>query len=69
MSVMNVIVNGEKIALDAPLSIAGLLEHLALPAQRIAVELNKEVVRRADWNEIKVSDGDRIEIIHFVGGG
>lgn len=66
---MNIIVNGEKKEIAGNLNLTGLLEHLSLPDERIAVELNKEVVRKKDWDTIKVNDADQIEIIHFVGGG
>lgn len=46
-----------------------LVVELALPKERIAVELNGEVVRRSLWEATTLSDGDRIEIVHFVGGG
>jgi hypothetical protein len=35
----------------------------------LAIELNKEVIRRADWQQIILKEGDRVEIVHFVGGG
>jgi thiamine biosynthesis protein ThiS len=46
-----------------------LVEQLSLAPQRIAIEVNREIVRRADWAQREVSDGDRVEIVHFVGGG
>src|SRR5829696_5964109 len=42
---------------------------LSLAPERVAVELNRDVVRRADWPATRLSDGDRVEIVHFVGGG
>ena len=45
------------------------LERLALPQQRVAVELDREVVRKKDWPSTRVNDGARIEVVHFVGGG
>jgi thiamine biosynthesis protein ThiS len=66
---MRVLVNGETRELPSEISLSGLLDQLALPARRIAVEINKVVVRRQDWEEIKISDDDKIEIVHFVGGG
>jgi len=42
---------------------------LDLPAQRVAVELNRNVVRRNDWSSTMLQDDDRLEIVHFVGGG
>ncbi|HEX5702827.1 MAG TPA: sulfur carrier protein ThiS [Pyrinomonadaceae bacterium] len=50
-------------------SLNELIDTLALPPQRIAVEVNKTIVRRSDWPTTTVKDGDQIEIVHFVGGG
>lgn len=66
---MRVYVNGEARELSEPISLAELIAHLDLPAARIAVELNLAVVRRNDWNSTVLQDQDRIEIVHFVGGG
>ncbi len=66
---MRVTVNGEPRELDAPLSVAELLQSLRLPPGRIAVEINEEVVPRDAYAERRVASGDRIEIVHFVGGG
>jgi thiamine biosynthesis protein ThiS len=66
---LRVYVNGEPRELSAPLSLAELITQLDLPAARIAVELNRVVVRRNEWSTTVVQDNDRIEIVHFVGGG
>ena len=66
---MKVRLNGEVREVPAGLNLEQLLEHFSLPSQRVAVELNKTVVRRADWPATKISDSDMIEVIHFVGGG
>ena len=66
---MRVYVNGEARELPAPVSLAELITQLDLPAARIAVELNRAVVRRNEWNARMLGDEDRIEIVHFVGGG
>jgi sulfur carrier protein len=66
---MKVIVNGETKNIPEEVNLIELLAHLSLPQERIAVELNKAVVRRKDWDAIKINDADKIEIIHFVGGG
>ena len=66
---MRVYVNGEAKELSGPLSLSELITQLDLPAARIAVELNRTVVRRADWGTTPLQDDDRIEIVHFVGGG
>lgn len=66
---MRVFINGETKEIDKELNLTELLENLSLPRERIAVELNKEVVRKKDWETIRVKDADKIEIVHFVGGG
>lgn len=66
---MKVSLNGETREVPPDLNLEQLLEHFALPLQRVAVELNKLVVRRADWKATKIDDADTIEVIHFVGGG
>jgi thiamine biosynthesis protein ThiS len=62
-------VNGEPKELDEGATLQTLVEQLALAPERLAVEHNREVVRRADWPSLTLSEGDRVEIVHFVGGG
>jgi thiamine biosynthesis protein ThiS len=66
---MKVFVNGDERDLGGATSLAELITLLDLPAARIAIELNREVVRRSDWGSTMLKDDDRIEIVHFVGGG
>jgi len=66
---MQISLNGEKRELPSIILLSGLVDQLSLPSQRIAVEVNGMVVRRTDWPEIEINDGDRIEVVHFVGGG
>lgn len=66
---MRLTINGEEKDLPDAMTLEALIEHLALAPNRIAVERNLLVVRRADWPETLLMDGDKIEIIHFVGGG
>ena len=66
---MRVYVNGESREVQGNPSLADLITQLDLPAPRIAVELNREVVRRGAWGETMLHEEDRIEIVHFVGGG
>ncbi len=51
------------------LTLAGLLDLLKLPADRVAVERNREIVPRGRWAETALESGDRLEVIHLVGGG
>ena len=66
---IRVSVNGQVREVPADQSVAGLLEWLELPVERIAVELNKAIVRKRDWGTAAVGDGAEIEIVEFVGGG
>ena len=66
---MRVYVNGETRELQGNPSLAELIEHLDLPIARIAVEVNREVVRRSEWATMMLRDDDKVEIVHFVGGG
>ncbi|HJU93056.1 MAG TPA: sulfur carrier protein ThiS [Pyrinomonadaceae bacterium] len=66
---MRVYINGESREVQGNPSLADLITQLDLPAARIAVELNREVVRRSAWDETMLRNEDRIEIVHFVGGG
>jgi sulfur carrier protein len=66
---MKVFINGEKREVEGGLNLRELLGKFDLPSERVAVELNKQVVRRKDWENTEINDADRIEIVHFVGGG
>ena len=61
--------NGERREVADGVSLAQLIETLGLAPERIAIELNQSVVRRADWAGTELKESDRIEIVHFVGGG
>jgi sulfur carrier protein len=64
-----IIVNGEKRDVPHGASVADLLQTLNLPAGRVAIERNLEILPRPQWNQTAVESGDRYEIVHFVGGG
>ena len=66
---ISVTINGEKRAVPTEVNLDKLLELFYLPKQRVAIELNNTVVRRADWPETIIRDDDRVEVVHFVGGG
>ena len=61
--------NGELHELPQPLNIAQLLEHFELPKDRVAVERNRSIVPKLQWENIAVAQGDELEVVHFVGGG
>jgi len=66
---MTLQLNGEQREVPDGLSLAGLVEWLELPADRVAIERNLEVVKKADWNGTQLENGDRLEIVRMVGGG
>ena len=66
---MNVTVNGSPREIPEELTVAGLVAHLGLTGGPVAVEVNREIVPRAEHGARKIASGDAIEIVHFVGGG
>ena len=66
---MHIQVNGEEREVSLNLSLQALINHLNLAPERIAIELNQTVVRRSDWPATLLAEDDRVEIVHFVGGG
>lgn len=67
--VVFITLNGEPYELDQPLTVADLLTRLAIDPRRVAIEHNLEILRRALFGDTMVNEGDRIEIVNFVGGG
>ena len=63
------LLNGEGREVADGVSLAELIETLELAPERIAIELNQGVVRRSEWAATELKESDRIEIVHFVGGG
>ena len=67
---MQVQLNGERCEfVQQELLLSELIQELSLVPQRIAVEVNKQIVRRDEWERTAIKEGDQIEIVHFVGGG
>ncbi len=66
---MRVTINGEQREVPDAITLEALIQHLALAPERLAIERNREVIRRADWPRTALAEDDRVEIIHFVGGG
>jgi thiazole synthase len=66
---MQVTLNGEARQLDEGLSVRGLLVNLGLDPAKIAVERNLQIVPRSSYDQVALADGDRLEIVHFIGGG
>jgi thiamine biosynthesis protein ThiS len=65
---MRLIINGEERQFEAQ-TVFALVEQLGIKTDRVAVELNREIVPRAEWPQAALRDGDKLEIVHFVGGG
>ena len=66
---MKLRINGEDREVVDNLSLNELVTQLDLTPERIAIELNQNVVRRANWPATVLRENDRVEIVHFVGGG
>jgi thiamine biosynthesis protein ThiS len=66
---MTIYLNGEPREVPENLTLSQLLEWLKLPADRVAVERNREIASRSTWAETLIQPDDRLEVVHFVGGG
>ena len=66
---MTLTINGETRDFTKISTLSDLVSHLGMKPDRVAIELNRELVRRDRWGETQLSDGDKLEIVHFVGGG
>ena len=66
---MKVVVNGEEKEIPDELTVEGLLNLLNIGKERVAVELNLDIVPKAKFAETALKDGDKLEIVSFVGGG
>lgn len=66
---MRLVINGEERGFDALSDLAALVAALGLDARKVAVERNLEIVPRSRYAATALCDGDRIEIVHFIGGG
>ncbi len=66
---MRIVVNGEEREVISSLSVEKYIESLGLSLQRVVVEYNGEVLSREKWKETILKEGDKLEIVHFVGGG
>ncbi|MCH4564633.1 MULTISPECIES: sulfur carrier protein ThiS [Halomonas] len=66
---MQIQLNGEARTLTPDLTVAELVESLGLAGRRIAVEVNEEIVPKSAHGEIRLAEGDRVEVVHAIGGG
>ena len=66
---MTISVNAREQTVSAGCTVQGLLDRLGFTQKRVAVEVNQELVTKSQWSEFKLNDGDKVEIVTFVGGG
>lgn len=66
---MELIINGESARFDRSLTVSELVAALGLEPRKLAVERNREIVPKSSYDSVRLSDGDTLEIVHFVGGG
>ncbi len=66
---MKLHINGEERSFESAGTLAELMATLGMKSDRVAVELNRDIVPRDRWLETQLKEGDRLEIVHFVGGG
>lgn len=66
---MRILLNGEPRDLTGPTTLAALIDELGLTGKRLAVELNEDIVPRSEHGSKALCEGDRVEIVHAIGGG
>jgi sulfur carrier protein len=66
---MKLFINGAEREFANVSTLASLVDQLGMKADRVAIERNRDIVPRDRWSETALSEGDRLEIVHFVGGG
>ena len=66
---IKIIVNGKQMSVNSEYSIKNLIQKLKTPIGKVAIELNRKIVNKKKINKIFLKKGDKIEIVHFIGGG
>ena len=66
---IKIVVNGKLLTVNIKFSLKNLIEKLKTPINKVAIELNEEIVDKKKLNKIFIKDKDKIEIVHFIGGG
>jgi len=66
---IGIVLNGEPRRVPHGLNVAGLLKYLEIDGQKVAVELNREIVRKPEWESAEVREAALVEVVWFVGGG
>ena len=65
---IKIIVNGKQITIKLKFSVKNLIDKLKLPVGKVAIELNREIINKKNVNKIYLKNGDKIEVVHFIGG-
>ena len=66
---MNIVLNGEEINIADSLNVMGLIDLYELPASKVAVERNLEIIPKSAYETTMLKENDKVEIVHFIGGG
>jgi thiamine biosynthesis protein ThiS len=66
---MQIVLNGEQREVPEDLTVLGLLRHIQIEPERVAVELDREIIRKQEWERAVVRPGAQVEVVMFVGGG
>ena len=66
---IKIIVNGKQMTVKLKFSLKNLTDKLKLPIEKVAIELNREIVNKKNINRLFLKKGDKIEVVHFIGGG
>ena len=69
MKKIKIKVNGKNRSISETYKLSDLIKHLKIPMKKVAIELNEEIIDKKNVNKIKLKQNDKIEIVHFIGGG
>ena len=69
MKKIKIKVNGKNRSISETYKLSDLIKHLKIPMKKAAIELNEEIIDKKNVNKIKLKQNDKIEIVHFIGGG
>jgi sulfur carrier protein len=66
---MAIVLNGKMFDIDCPVTIKDLLSSKGISADRVAIEVNYQIILKQEWDSFMINDGDQVEVLQFVGGG
>jgi thiamine biosynthesis protein ThiS len=66
---IKIIVNGKQMTVKLKFSVKNLADKLKLPINKVAIEINKEIINKKNIKRILLKNGDKVEVVHFIGGG